>query len=52
MVNIPKWINCDNCKAKMCFTCAVKIKENPYINFEENINEGEEAYVEHLDIYG
>jgi hypothetical protein len=33
MVDIPKWVDCEKCHAIMCFSCAVKHPESPYINF-------------------
>ena len=32
-INIPKWVDCNKCHAIMCFSCAVKVPESPYINF-------------------
>jgi hypothetical protein len=35
MVDIPQWVQCDKCKAEMCYSCAVKDSSSPYVNFTD-----------------
>lgn len=34
-MTIPKWVDCNRCWALLCWQCAVKVPDSPYINFSE-----------------